>query len=150
MNDARLVCRRKRSGDLQSDGHRVVHRQCAARQAITQRLSFHHFHGDEAQISMRSDFVDVRDIRMMESRRRLRFLDEATNTIAALGRAITEHLDRNVALEVVVVCQIDLAHAARAKKRTDFVPAESRAWGDRHKRSGDCISGVSPVLPSAR
>ena len=76
MDHTALVRRADRRGDLRpniediGDGHRPP------RQTITQRLALDQLHGDETEIVLRPDFVDVRDIRVVKGRRRLRFLLE--------------------------------------------------------------------------
>ena len=47
---------------------------------------------------------------------------------------IGQHLDRNVAMELRITGAIDLAHAARANQRDDFVRAEASSGGQTHER----------------
>jgi hypothetical protein len=49
---------------------------------------------------------------------------EAVDIRRELGR---KHLDRDVTMQPCVACAIDLAHAASAERRQDFVRPEFRA-----------------------
>ena len=62
---------------------------------------------------------------MIERSQHLRFARESREPIHIGGERLRQDLDRHVAVELRVVRAIDLTHAARAKRRTDFIGAEA-------------------------
>src|SRR5256885_1357888 len=82
---------------------------------------------------MRSDLIDVRNVRMVKSRCRLRLLYETARAIAGVARSVTEDLHGNVALELIIMRDVNLPHPARAEERADFIPPESGAGSESHE-----------------
>jgi hypothetical protein len=85
-----------------------------------------------------ADVVQRADVRMVQGRDRARF------TLEALAERAGDRLDRNGAIQPRVDRAIDLAHAAGADLRGDFVDAEARAGGETHGRSD-----TSPIPPAS-
>ena len=62
------------------------------------------------------DAVDLRDVRMVERRQRLRFALEATQSFRIGGEGLRQNLQRDVTIEPGVASPIDLAHSAGAER----------------------------------
>ena len=62
---------------------------------------------------------------MIERGEQLRFALEPRETIRVADEGVGQHLDRDVAAQLGVARAIDLAHAAGAERRDDFIGPES-------------------------
>jgi hypothetical protein len=80
--------------------------------------------------------MDGRDMWMIQRRENLSFALEAGETIDTSRDRIPQDLQRNIATELGVTRPIDLAHAAAADQRQDFVRAEASARGESHEGKG--------------
>ncbi len=81
--------------------------------------------------------VDVRDVRMIQRGEGLRFALEAREPVGVARERLGQDLDRDVAIELRVARPIDLAHAAFADLRGDFVDAETGAGSEGHRERSD-------------
>ena len=68
------------------------------------------------------------------------FLLEAAQPVGIARESLRQDLDGHLAFEARVAGAVDLAHAARAQQRDNFVRSEFRARGQVH--SGQIISLV--------
>ena len=75
-----------------------------------------------------ADVEQRADVRMIERRDRARLALEAVAKLRVGRERRGEDLDRDGAIEPRVARAIDLAHAARADERDDFIGAETHAW----------------------
>jgi len=71
---------------------------------------------------------------MVEHGERLRFALEARQPFRVGGKDGRQDFQRDIAIEVRVAGEVDLAHAASAELGDYFVGAESRTGGHRHGR----------------
>ena len=71
----------------------------------------------------------MRDVGMVQRRENLRFPFETAEPIGVVGKGGGQYLDRDVAIEPGIARAIDLAHAAGAEGREDFIGTEARAGG---------------------
>jgi hypothetical protein len=71
--------------------------------------------------------VDVRDIGMIQRRKRLRFADEPCEPVGVAREEIGQHLDRDITVKRQVSGTIDLAHAARSEGGDNLIRAEAGA-----------------------
>jgi len=147
VDDAHLVRGGDRRGDLRSIVQNVVDGHRAASDSVAERLAFDELHGDEAKVVVRSDLVDVGDVRMMDSGCGPRLLDEAALAVAAVIAAIAEDFDRDLPLQIAIVGAVNLAHPTRAEERSHFVAAETCAGGDGHGAVTPFYSAVTWSLP---
>ncbi len=114
MDDAARVRGREGIGDGNGDPQRFASRM-PCRGISASRLLPRTY-----SITMKScavgglDFVNRDDVRMIERRRGVCFLDEATTAILVGDPIGGQHLDRDVALEPRIARAIDLAHAPGA------------------------------------
>ena len=69
------------------------------------------------------------DVGVIQSRRGARLLLEAAQPLGIGGDLRGEHLDRDFPPEPRVASEVDLAHAARAKRPADLVGAEAGPGG---------------------
>ena len=70
---------------------------------------------------------------MIERAKRARFLLEPQKPFRIMTVRGGQQLDGHVAMESIISCAIDLAHATCAEKRNHFVRAESGACSNRHE-----------------
>jgi len=72
------------------------------------------------------------DVRVIERREHLRFTSEPRQPIRIEREGVRQNLQRDVAIELAVARTIDLAHAACAEGRQNFIGTEARAGNERH------------------
>ena len=68
---------------------------------------------------------------------------ESAPAVGIEREGIRQDLDRDVAIELRVARAIDLAHAARADRRDDFVRAETSAGNKGHEAPAESIVGYT-------
>src|SRR6266404_194550 len=81
-------------------------------------------HRDVVRAATLANFVDVRDVGMVERRGRLCLAHEALHAIAIRTNIGGQNFQCDFAIESCVLRQINLTHPARANLRADFVAAE--------------------------
>ena len=82
------------------------------------------------------EVVDLADVGMVEPRKDLRLADEPGLGLRAQPVAGLDRLERNLALEGLVMADVDLSHTAPAEHRLDTDPADSLA----DVRDGDSLA----------
>ncbi len=87
---------------------------------------------DVGEAALDADVEDRDDVGMVEGGRGPGLLLESAQAVDVVGYLGRQHLDRDLAIEALVVGAVDLAHAAGPEWRDDLVRAEARAWGQRH------------------
>ena len=105
----------------------------AARDALRQVLAFDQFHH---QCTHASDFlqaVDVRDVRMIERRQRLRFAVKPRQPIGVVREGIGQHLEGDIAIELRVAGAKHLAHSPGAECGEDLVGTDVAAGNESHR-----------------
>ena len=130
MDDALLVRRFERVGDLLRDWQRFVERDRAARDPLRQILALDQFHHEGVQAGRFLDRIDRRDVRMIQRRERLRLALEPRHAFGVGGERVRQDLDRDLAAERRVRRPVDLPHAALTDQRGDFVDAEAGAGSE--------------------
>ena len=133
MHDPRLVRRLEPLGDLAADVRRLVDGQRPAREPRREVLPGDELHGDEARAPDLVDAVDVREVRMVQRRQRLRLALEAPQQLVGVGQLLGQDLDRYLALEARVPGAVDLAHPPGAEWAEDLVMDEGLSGGERHE-----------------
>src|SRR5262249_2669262 len=132
MNDALLVCGFEGLGDLACNGNCFFNRYYTARDTIGQRVALDELDHERGRSGRLFQAVDLRDVRMVERRERLRLALEAHHAIAVARKRLEQDLQGNVTMERRVACTIDLTHSAFAQFGEDFECAEARTRGQRH------------------
>ncbi len=147
MDDADLVRRLERLGDLARERQRLVNGDRAFRDALGEVFALDELHDDRASARALLDAVDLRDVRVVEGGEDLGLALEAGQAVAAgpgvareMGR---QDFDGDVAIELGVAGAIDLAHRAGAEGADDFVDAKACAGLERHWAGS--IAGLGKV-----
>src|SRR5205809_7520304 len=106
---------------------------------------------------MATDVVDSTDVRIVQRGNRARFVLEALPRFRIGCERACEHLDGDGAIEPGVTRAVDLAHAARAQRRDDFVRTKTGARVERHLeqafypgRFPETFGAVLKIEPAAR
>ncbi len=142
MDDAEVVRRLERLGQLPGDAERVGNRERPLREALLEREALDELHDDRAPVADLLEPVDVRDERMIERREHLGFAFEPRQPIRIVHDRVGKDLDRDLTVEPGITRAVDLAHATRAERADDFVGAEARAAGEWHG-SGSALASSS-------
>jgi hypothetical protein len=105
----------------------------------SQRHAVDERHRDERLGLVLTDVVDGDDVRMSEPSERLRF------TLQSLRRSsAVQHLDREIALQLGIVCLVDHAHPAGTEPLADEVAPDLLATGrrpeHRHQRRSTALA----------
>ena len=135
MHDARAVRFGQPLPDLRSDVDGVVHLQRPARDPLLERLPrVVRHHEVELPVGRLVDLVDGADVRMIEGRRGLGFLQEPLLGGLVAGQIRWQQLNGDLALEAGILREVDDAHAALAQLGPDLVRAERGSGGQGHRR----------------
>ena len=135
VDNALFVSDVERLRDLPSDRQRIGNRDPApARRGdqVGERLPVDELHHQRAGGARFLETMDVRDIRMIERRKDLRFALEPRETIAITGEQVGQDLDRDVAVQPRVACPEYLAHPSPADRGRDGVRTDPIAGSERH------------------
>src|SRR2546423_1915794 len=91
---------------------------------IAQGFTVYVLYGDEVRAFALADFVDVRDVRMIECGSGSGFLLEAAHSILIRSDCGRKNLQRDLAMQPHVFRQIDFAHATSAEQRANLIVVE--------------------------
>ena len=128
MDNALLVGRLQRLGDLLRDRQRLVDGNGSPHDAIGQGWPLDQLHDEGGRAGTLLQPVDDGNVWMIQRGEHFRFPLEAGQSLGILGDGFWQHLDGHLPLQVRVCGAIDLAHAARADLRGDVIRTESGAW----------------------
>ena len=134
VDDAAVVRRFERLGDLAGDVERLVERQGAHIDPQGQRRPIDQLHDQRRRVGGILQPDDVGDVRVIQRGQDPRFATESGETFAVPGDIGAQHLDGDIALQLAVAGAVDLAHAAGAEGRENRVRAEARARRKCHSR----------------
>ncbi len=94
----------QRVGHLPRDARRVADRELLLRvEELAQRRAVDAAHDDVKDLLLPADLVDRHDVRMLEARDRLRFVQEALGDVVRRRELHVQHFHRDVAVQRVVV-----------------------------------------------
>ena len=124
MDDAGRVRRGERAGHLDAVAERLIERQPAAREPARERLALEELHDQEVGAVLLADVEERADVRVTEARDDARLTRQALPRGQILRAAGRQDLDRDSAIEPGIEGFVDLAHAAGADQREDFVGTE--------------------------
>src|SRR6266850_514382 len=88
---------------------------------LAESHAFDKLHGDEVRPATLTDFVNVRDVRMIERRGGRRLLFKAAHSIMVSSHLHRQSLQSDFAMEPRILRQVHLAHSAFADFRDDAV-----------------------------
>ena len=134
MNDAELVSGLESLRNLFRDRQRFVEWNGSASDPLGQILTLDQFDHERPYASAFLEAVNRRDVRMIQRREGLGFTRETGEPVLVTRQEIGQHFDGDVAIQLRVMGAIDLAHAARADQRDDFVRTEASSGGQTHER----------------
>ena len=98
MNDATGMRRRQRVGDRNGNPEYLAEPQAVPRNERVQALPTHVLHHDEIVAVCRLDLVDGDDVRVVQRRGGVRFLDKPAPAIVVADTISRQYLDRHVAI----------------------------------------------------
>ena len=124
--------------DLRPDAHHHRRGQRSVAEALAQRAAADELHDDEGRLAD-ADVVHHDEVGMGERRDRARFEFETAQPVRVRRNRRRQDLDRHFASEPRVARPIDLAHAARAERREDFVGPQAKAGSERAWKSASSI-----------
>ena len=145
VNHALCMRGGERISHLLRDANRLGDRERATCQPFGQGLALDVLHGNEHRAVVLTDFVDSADVRVIESRCRLRLAQQSgvrRGVGAGRGR---QHLDGHAAIERGILAEVDLAHAARAQRPQD--PVSTNRFGSHLCASCGTVSWHHPANP---
>ena len=92
---------------------------------IAQSIAINVLHGDEMYAFALTDFVDVRDVRMIERGSGGGLLLEAAHSIPISSNLGRQDLQRDFAMQPQIFRQINFAHAPFAEQRADLITIDA-------------------------
>ena len=114
--------------DLDRDIERALGLQGPTDQDLAELVTADQLHRDERHTLGLADFVDHRDVRVLDQRRGPRFLEHPLAADTIVHEILGQDLERHLAPQVQVARAIHHAHAAAADLLDDFVVRER--WAD--------------------
>ena len=124
MDDALLVRRFERLGDLSGDRQRLVDRDRAVGDPLGQIVALDQFHHEGVVARGFLDRIDGGDVGMIQRRERLRLALEPRQALEIGRERVGKDLDGDLATERRVRRSVHLPHAPFADRRSNFVDAE--------------------------
>ena len=133
MDDATRVRAAHALGDLARDPSTLGDTDGTSGDEVGERRAVHELHHDRAGSDEILETVDGRDVGMVDRRERPSLALEAGGAFGTRMLRLRQHLDRDVTAEPTIGGAIDLAHAACAEQRDDFVRTDSGSRWERHE-----------------
>ena len=130
VDDAFLVCRVEALGDLAAGCERFRKRKRAACQSLSKRQARNQLEHETGKRTGRVrireilEAVDLRNMRMVERSKELRFTFESRKAIGIGDDLVRQDLDGDLASEPRVARTIDLSHPAGTEQSLQFVSAD--------------------------
>src|SRR6267378_3439731 len=114
-------------GDLRSKLQRLLQRQGPFFESLRQRLAFDALHYQELDAVLGSNVVQHANVRVTQAGDRFRFALKTLPQSWVIRKMLRKNLDGDGAVQARVARAVNLAHAARAKRRKDLVRPEASA-----------------------
>src|SRR5438132_1339703 len=125
MHDACRMGFAQTLSNLSQIFQQLVQRSFVAVDLIAQSVAVNVLHGDEMYTFALTDFVDVRDVRMIERGGGGGLLLETAHSISISSNFGRQNLQRDFAMEPQVFRQINFAHATFAEQRADLITIDA-------------------------
>src|SRR5262245_32264916 len=133
MDNIAFVGGFQRLRNLSGDFQRIVKGQPSSFQAVLQRFTFNELHHDAAHVTGFADAVNVRDVRVIQSRENLSFALKSGKPVSVGGEDFRQNFERYVPAELRVARTIHFTHTARADGRDDLVMIQTHSRYERHR-----------------
>lgn len=121
MDDALLMGRAERFGNLPRNRQCHVDTKGAPHDSVSQRWPLDKLHDDGWKPIRFLESVHLCDLRMIEAREQLRFSPEARELVGIAGDRCRQELDGDVSIQVGVSRPVDFAHSPGTKGRENLV-----------------------------
>ena len=125
VNDAVLVRRFERIGDLMPDVQRLADRDRPPGDPLGERVAVDELEDERGRAVHVLEAIDGTDVRMIQRRQQARLAVEAGAPLGIGREEARKDLDRDIAPELRVARAVHLAHAAHAEPREHFVVREA-------------------------
>ena len=99
---------------------------------LAQSLTIDKLGGDEPRIACGANLVNCEDVRMIQSRGCLRFLNESLQTLLIGRQPLGKNFDGNRSIKFRVTRQINFTHSTLTNFRADFIATEFCAGARSH------------------
>jgi hypothetical protein len=96
-------------------------------------LTLDQLHDEGGHRACRFEPINMRDVRMIERRKRLGLALEPGKALGIFGKQLGQNLEGDIAPEPGVVSTINFAHTASADSTDNGVGAEASAGGKTHE-----------------
>jgi len=130
MHDPGSMGSWERTGDLRSNFEHFAEFHQRPPHSFAEREAVYKLHGDEVCASVRANFIDVCDVRVIERGGGGRFLIKAPQALLIGRHRGRKDFQSYLAMQACVFRQIHIAHATRADLWADFVATEPRIRGE--------------------
>src|SRR5688572_14521196 len=91
---------------------------------VAKRLSIDVLHGDKLPALCLTNLIDMRDVWMVKAGGSLRLQVETAHTIFIGSELDRQELQRDIAVEFRVSCQVDFAHPSHTEQRAHLVMSD--------------------------
>ncbi len=135
MDDALLVRRFERFGNLPRDRNGLVDRDRAARDALRQILAFDQLHDDYRATVRVLEAENRADVRVVQGGECFRFALKSREALGIGRKHLGQRLEGNVTIQLCVARAVNLAHSAGPEGTDDFIRADARASRKTHSTS---------------
>lgn len=119
--------------DLYPEFQRLLEREGASVQAVSQRFSLQVLHDQLGSRVLRADVIELTNVGMIQRRNRSRFAFKTCSQFGIGREMFRQNLDCDHALQASVAGAIHFTHAAGTERRLDFIGAEFGAHGEAHR-----------------
>ncbi len=129
MDQPPSMCALEAAPGLEEHLEHVAPAPWLAAQPLTQGRPLDELHGHVDRVLVFSDVVDTHDVGMGELGQRLRLREQGTAPSGT--RTAVQQLERDLAVQLGVVRQVDRPHRTRTERAQHDVPSELRDWAVR-------------------
>lgn len=136
MNDSSLVRGLERFRNVPCEQQRLRERHWTASQPVGERFALDQLHHEGVGSRRLLESVDVRDVWVVQGGEGFGLAFQPRHAVRVVGKAVRQHLDRDLAVQSRVACAKHLPHPSRAQRRENLVRADLRPNGEGHRADG--------------
>ena len=125
MHHSSLMRVIKGAGNLHGEGQGLRHRNRSLPESCLERVAVNQVEDDAVNITVAREPVDGADVRMVQRCQQACLALEPRESLRIVQERRRQELDGDVPMEGMVIRAVDLAHAACADARANFVGADS-------------------------